>query len=136
MLERIAVEELRALADKASAVRDVRDRILTGVRDEALAEQKPARGPHNPSAELGLDLVPETDPARRALEEALSGLSPPALRELWAVVLVGRGDYAVKDWEQAVAEANRLRDVGTGLFMGMADLHEYLMKVVYELERM
>jgi hypothetical protein len=136
MLEKLASEQLRTLADKAAAVREVRDRILSGVRDEAFIEAQPARGEHNPAAVVGLDVVPEDDPARSALEEALAALPPEALRELWSVVLIGRGEYGVKDWERAMAEANRLTGVGPGLFMEVADLHEYLMKAVSELERM
>jgi hypothetical protein len=135
MLEKLASEHLRLLADKVAAVRAVRDRMLSPVRNAALVEEKPARGEHNPSANLGLDVVPESNPARMALEDALSALRPAARRELWAVVLVGRGDHSLKDWERALAEANRLTDVGTDLFMGVADLHENLMKVVDELER-
>lgn len=136
MFERLAVEQLRALAGKAGAVREVRDRTLSGTRDEVFVEEQPARGEHNPTADLGLDVVSEDNPARMALEEALSALPPAALRELWATVLIGRGDYGVKDWERAMAEANRLTDVGPDLFMGVADLHEYLMIAVYEHERM
>jgi hypothetical protein len=136
MLEALVSVELKALADKARAVREVRDRILTGNRDDAFVEEKPARGVHNPTAELGLNVVPEHDPDRRALENTLSTLPQAALRELWAAVLVGRGDYGIKDWERAMAEANRLSDVGPELFMEVADLHEHLMKVVYELGRM
>lgn len=136
MLERLAVEQLRALAGKAGAVREVRDRTLSGIRDEAFIEEQPARGEHNPTADLGLDVVPEGNPARTALEEALSALPPAVLHELWSVVLIGRGDYGVKDWERAMAEATRLTDIGPDLFMGVADLHEYLMKAVSEIERM
>lgn len=134
MLERLAAVELKALAEKARAVREARDRMLTGVRDAAFAEAKPARGARNPTADLGLDAVPKDDPARVALEDALSALPAPALRELWAVVLVGRGDYGLKDWERALAEARSLLDVSAGLFMGVTDLHEHLTTVAYELE--
>jgi hypothetical protein len=136
MLQALASDEVKALAAKARAVREVRDRMLTGIRDSAFAETIPARGEHNPAADLGLNVVPEDDPSRKALEDALSALPPSALRELWAIVLVGRGDYAAKDWERAVAETNRLADVGTDRFMEVADLHEYLVKAVYELEHM
>lgn len=136
MLEKLAIEQLRALADMADAVREVRDRMLTGVRDEAFVEAQPARGRHNPTADLGLDVVPANEPARLALETALAALPPAALRELWSVVLIGRGDYGVKDWQRAVAEASRLADIDPSLFMGLADLHGYLMKAVTELERM
>ena len=127
--------QLRALADKAAAVRKVRDRELSAIRNDAFGEEKPARGEHNPSAELGLDVVPKDHPARVALEKALSALPPGALRELWAVTLVARGEYALNDWDRAMAEAMRRTELDASQFMGMADLHDHLMKAVYEIER-
>ena len=135
MLEWLASVEVRALADKARAARDARDRVLAGVRDAVLGEPKPARGEHNPAAAMGLDALFESDPHRRALAEALSALPPPARRELWALVLIGRGDYGLKDWDRAISEANRLSDTDASLFLEHADLHEHLMKAVYEIER-
>ena len=135
MLEKIAMLQVRALADQAFAAREARDRILTGVRDAAFGEQTPARGAHNPTAALGFDTLPETDPHRRALEKALSAFPVSARRELWAFVLIGRGEYALKDWERAMADVNRLPDVSVSLFMEQADLHECLTKAIYELER-
>lgn len=135
VLEKLAALELRTLADRARAVREVRDRMVSGLDYDAFAEDSPARGEHNPGADLGLDVVPEDDPARTALEEALSALPPAALREVWAAVLVGRGEYQLSDWDRAMADAKRLTDVSTGMFMGVADLQGCLMRVVYELER-
>jgi len=135
MLEKIASLQIRAVADRALAAREARDRILSGVRDAAFGEQRPARGAHNPAAALGLDTLSETEPHRKALEAALSAFPAPARRELWALVLVGRGEYALKDWERAMSDVNRLPDIGVGMFMEQADLHECLMKAVYELER-
>ena len=135
MLEWLASVEVRALASKARAAREARDRVLPGIRDAAFGEPKPARGEHNPAAAMGLDALLESDPHRRALAEALSALPPPARRELWALVLIGRGDYGLKDWDRAISEANRLSDTDASLFLEHADLHEHLMKAVYEIER-
>jgi hypothetical protein len=135
MLEWLATVEVRTLADKACAARKARDRMLAGVRDMAFGEPKPARGEHNPAAAMGLNALPESDPHRRALVDALSALPPPARRELWALVLIGRGDYGLKDWDRAISEANRLSDTDASLFLEHADLHEHLMKAVYEIER-
>jgi hypothetical protein len=47
---------------------------------------------------------------------------------------IGRGDYAAKDWEQAVADATTIRDdVTIAMLLEEADLHQYLMKALYEL---
>jgi len=135
MLQALASNEVKALAAKARAVRAARDRALSGIRNRTFAEPPPARGVHNPGADLGLDVLPKDEPSRKALEDALAALAPSARRELWALVLVGRGDYGAKDWERAMAEASRLPDVGPDQFMEVADLHEHLVKAVYELEQ-
>jgi hypothetical protein len=49
--------------------------------------------------------------------------------------LAGRGDYGLGDWERAMSEANRLSDIDASFFIEQPDLHEHLMKGVYELER-
>jgi hypothetical protein len=135
MFQALASNEVKALAAKARAVREARDRALSSIRDRTFAEPTPARGVHNPAADLGLDVLPKDEPSRKALEDSLAALPPSARRELWALVLVGRGDYAAKDWERAMAEASRLPDVGVSQFMEVADLHECLAKASYELER-
>lgn len=135
MLQALASNEVKALAAKARAVREARDRALSGIRDATFAEPRPARGVHNPAAELGLDILPRDEPSRLALENALAALPPSARRELWALVLVGRGDCAANNWERAMAEASRLPDVGADQLMEVADLHDYLLKAIYELEQ-
>lgn len=135
MLEKLASLSVKAIADKARAARDARDRILAGVRDEDIEEPQPARGEHNPTAALGLNVLPESDSDRQELEDALTALPPPVLHELWALVLVGRGDYGLKDWDRALAEAERLPDIDERLFLDQADLHELFMKALYELEQ-
>lgn len=135
MLEALASLQIKSLADKARALREARDRMLTSVREEAFGEPEPARGAHNPAGEIGLNVLPETDPHRTALVEALSELPPAALRELWALMLVGRGDYGLSEWDQALAEARRLQGLKVSLFLEQADLHNHLMKAAYEIER-
>lgn len=135
MLEVLASLQVRSLADKARAAREARDRMLTGVREKAFGEQKPARGEHNPAAEIGLDVLPEADTHRTALIKALSELPQAALRELWALTLIGRGDYGLSEWDQALQEAKRLREIDVSRFMEQADLHDHLMKAAYELDR-
>jgi len=135
MLERIATVKIRVLAAKARAARDARDRMLTHIDDRAFHEPTSEREVRDPAADTGVDLRPESGPDRMALAEELSTLPVPALRELWALVLIGRGDYGLRDWGRAMAEANRLLEIDATLFMEQPDLHEHLMRAVYELER-
>jgi len=135
MLEGLALVQVRALADKAQAVRGAAERLLHGVRDAEVGEPKPARRRPDQGPAIRLDLLAESDPHRRAFVESLSALPPLARRELWALVLIGRGDYGLGEWEQAMSEANRLSDIDASFFIEQPDLHEHLMKGVYELER-
>jgi hypothetical protein len=134
MLEQLAAVQVRGLALKARAARDARDRVLAHVRDQAFREPKPERAGHDSAADSGVNVIPEANPERLALAKALSALPVPALRELWALMLIGQGDYGLKDWQRAIAEANRILDLDANMFMEQPDLHEQLMKAVYELE--
>ena len=135
MLEQLAAMQVRDLAAKARVARDARDRVLAHVREEAFHEPKPERTGHDPAADSGVNVIPEANPERLALAKALSALPASALRELWALMLIGQGDYGLKDWQRAITEANRILDLDANMFMEQPDLHEHLMKAVYEIER-
>ena len=69
------------------------------------------------------------------MREAVTALPSSARWELRALMWVGKGDYASKDLERAVADASTAQDdVTIGALMDQADLHEYLMKGLYELK--
>jgi hypothetical protein len=135
MLKKISVPEVRHIAGLANAVRTSRDRLIDKVRDESVAEPKPARGEHNPTAALGLDPLEAHHPATQALREAIEALPGAARWELRAMMWVAQGDYAAKDFERAVADASAMPDdVTIGALMEQADLHENLMKALYEMK--
>ena len=134
MFEALVSVQVRALAEKAEAAREAGEVKLRGVRDAAFGEPRPARRQPEPGADVALDMLSEGEPHRRALVDALSALPPPARRELWALLLIGRGDYGLAEWDLAVTEAARLPDIDPRLFLEQADLHDHLMKAVYELE--
>ncbi len=134
MLEKINVAEVKHIAEMAKAAREARDQMLDKIRGEDLVEIKPVKGEHNPGAGLGLDPLPTDHPVRVAFNEAISSLSTSARRELRALLSIGQGDYAAKDWEQAVAEASAARDEDTiAIIFDEADLHDFLMKALHEL---
>jgi len=135
MLTKISVSEVKHIAELANAVRTGRDRLIDKIRDEAVAEPKPARGVHNPTAMLGLDPLEEHHPATQALRAAVEALPGDARCELRALMWVGRGDYAAKDFERAVAAVRATPDdhVAIAAFMEQADLHALLMKGLYEM---
>ena len=135
MLEQIAVKTVKHIAELAKEARLARDRILDKVREESLMEPKPARGVHNPAAALGLDPLPPDHSARAALREAITVLSPMARRELRALMWIGRGEYAGADWSRALSDASTATDdITLGALMDQADLHECLVKGLYELK--
>lgn len=134
MLEKINVAEVKHIAEMAKAAREARDQMLDKIRAEDLDEPKPAKGEHAPAGGLGLDPLPPDHPVRNALLVAVSSLSASARRELQALLSIGQGDYAAKDWEQALADAASTSDEDTiGILMEEADLHDYLMKALHEL---
>jgi len=135
MLKKIAVPEVKHIAELANAVRQSRDRMLDKIRDAAVAEPKPARGVHNPTAMLGLDPLEPNHPATLALRDAITALPGAARWELRALARIGQGDYAAKDFDRAVADASNVSDDATiGALMEQADLHPLLMKALYEMK--
>ncbi len=135
MLKALSVAEVKHIAGIAKATRSARDEMLDKVRDEALEEVKPARGEHNPAAKLGFDPLPPDEAVRSALEEAITALTASARSELRALMWVGRGDYAAKDWDRALADAAAVHDsVTLGVLLEQADLQSFLTKGLYELK--
>ena len=106
-------------------------------RAVALRDAEPARGEHNPAAAYGLNFLPVDHPDRVALREAIAGLTPEARQELRALVWVGQGEYAVKEWADAVADAAAgSEDIPADSFLDYPNLHECLTKGLYELRRL
>lgn len=134
MLERIAVAQVRRVAELAKAARDARDQMLVHVGESELGEPKVARGLHDPAAAFGFDPLPPDHPTRLALRDAIAALPPDAQHELRALVLVGRGDFGAKEWEGAVAQASGAPDDPIEFLTGRSDLHEELEKGLYELK--
>ena len=134
MLQEPVVIKARHIAVLAARARAVRDRLLEKVPDAVLGEPMPARGEHNPSAIVALNGVLEHEPAFVTLREAIMAL-PRTVRDRLAVVQrVGRGEVAILDWDDALAEATLLRDEDiTAAMIGDADLHDHLRKCLYVL---
>jgi hypothetical protein len=134
MLKHIATEDVERIAQLAKAARDARDVILSEVREQDLGQPKPARGEHNPAAALGLDPLPFDHPARKALRQMIAELSTDARRELQALVWIARGDYGAAQWDKAFADSASIVDLPAAQLTSEADLHELLMKGLYELK--
>jgi hypothetical protein len=98
-----------------------------------LPELKPARGEHNPTAALGFAPLAADAPQIIALRDALASLSPAGRAELYALMRIGQNQLATGQWELGLTEAKRLGDTTImGSLLEDADLHDHLMKGLYE----
>jgi len=134
MLKDLHVDEARFIALLANAARKQRDALIGHVADDDLDGVTPARGERNPTAELGVDPLPPdvAQPAAR-LREAITSLSEPARRELYALMRIGQGHLAVKKWHRGVSEAETLGDsASTAAIIDDPDLHDHVTKALYQ----
>jgi len=135
MLRHLTKDQVRFIALLASTAREQRDAFLGNVPEADLGGTRPARGEHNPSAELGYQpLSFETEPLRE-LREAIASLDPAARLELYTLMRIGQGDIAAEKWHHGISEGERLGEtVVTTALMEDADLHDHLEKGLFESE--
>jgi hypothetical protein len=70
---------------------------------------------------------PGEDDRRREMVEFIAGLNVDEQIDLLALIMLGRGDYDIADWEVAVAEAQgRIAARDPDFMIGDAALPEYL----------
>ena len=96
MLKDLNVDQAHFIAILARTARAQRDALLGNVAEQDLAELKPARGEHNPTAALGFELLSSEASQTAALGEAIAMLSETARRELYALMRIGQGHLAAK----------------------------------------
>lgn len=133
MLNELNRDQAQFVATLAKAARLQRDLSIAGVPEADLAETKPARGEHNPTADLGLSALPEEASQLTMLREAVDGLTPAGRSELYTLMRVGQGQLAAKKWSRGLAEAQMLgEDTVTAALIENPDLHDHLMKGLYE----
>jgi hypothetical protein len=132
MLEALSVEQANFIALLAKAARMQRDKLLGNVAEGDLAEEKPARGEHNPTASLGFAPLSPEAPQIAALQDAIGALSREGRAELYALACIGRGDLAARQWPDGMDEATRLEDdTVTASLVEDPDLHDHLVKGLY-----
>ncbi len=134
MLRHITAAEVKRIAGLARKAREARDRMLSGVPNPDPAQPKPARGRHNPAAALGFRPLPTDHPARAALEQAIAALPPEAAAELRALMWMARGDFGANEMDKARAASVAAAQPVLAALMDRADLHDLLMKALYELK--
>jgi uncharacterized protein DUF3775 len=132
-LKELNRDQAQFVAVLAKAARIQRDSLISGVPEADLTETKPARGAHNPIADLGFVALPQDASQLTMLREAIDALSPAGRSELYALMRVGQGELAAKKWNRGLAEAGTLGDeTVTATLIEDPDLHDHLMKGLYE----
>lgn len=100
-----------------------------------LAEQGPGGASTTLLPSLDLNQLPAGDLQAGALREAIASLSEPACQELYALMRIGQGHLAAKQWHRGLVEAKTLgRDAVTAALADDADLHDHLTKGLYEIK--
>lgn len=134
MLTVLNSDQVRFVALLARTARSERDATLGNVAEQDLGGLTPERGEHNPTAELGLDAVPETPPAV-SLRQAITSLTTEGRAELHTLMRIGQGDLAVRNWHRGLTQAANLGDeTVTASLVEDPDLHDHLMKSLYEID--
>jgi hypothetical protein len=133
MLKALKPDQTHFIALLAKIARMQRDAFLGRVRDDAFGEPKAARGEHNPTVALGLEINAASEPQIAALRDAITKLSPTGRAELYTLMRVGQGDLAVQKWQRGIVDAEALGDnTITAALMEDPDLHDHLLKGLYE----
>ena len=124
MLHELDALEARRIADLANDAGRARDRFLEKVRQSAFGEPKPARGEHDPTRDISLDDVLANKPEVVALRQAITALPREIRQSIWAVMEIGRGDFAAQDWERSMRHAVLLADAdAVAALLDEPDLH-------------
>jgi hypothetical protein len=135
MLTALNTDQARFIALLAKAARAQRDDLLGNVAEDDLAPLNAARGQHNPTALLGFEPLRPGASQTEALREAIATLSTQARSELYTLMRIGQGDLAAQKWHRGLSEAKLLGDdTITGAIVEDPDLHDHIMKGLYEAE--
>jgi hypothetical protein len=133
MLKDLHVDQARFIALLANTARAQRDALFGNVAEKDLDGLTSGRGEHNPTAELGIEALPAGSQPAAALREAISSLPEPARRELYALMRIGQGHLAAKNWDRGLSEAEMLGDNAiTAAIIDDPDLHDHVAKGLYE----
>ncbi len=133
MLKELSTDQARFVALLAKAARAERDAMLGHGQEKDLNGTRATRGERNPTAALGYDPLPAQDNQFAALREALDSLTAAARSELYALVRIGQGHLAAKQWHRGLEEARSLGDATVvAALIEDPDLHDHVSKGLYE----
>jgi hypothetical protein len=133
-LKELTVGEAKQIASVARSVRDVQVANIGSVPERDFVEPGPGHGERDLGKAPNLADLPVDAPERTRLSDAVEDLPIDARRELFVLVRIGKGDCAVGDWAQCLADAGLLTETAiTGAIVEDIDLHDHIMKALYEL---
>lgn len=133
MLTQLTSNQARFIALLAETARAQRDELLGNVAERELGGSEPARGEHNPTAELGYEPLAPDSEQMTALREAIGALSSGARVELYILMRIGQGDLTAHKWDRGALEAGMLGESTIiATLMEDADLHDHLLKGLFE----
>ena len=69
------------------------------------------------------------------MTKPISALTPDGRGELYVLTRVGQGDLAAQNWDRGLDEAALLGEQAVGALLDDPDLHDHLVKGLYEMER-
>ena len=133
MLKEIMVDQINDIADLSNEARNAQSRLLdkTQIMDQFDDAERVQE-------EIGtfetLDASLNNESLTR-LKQKVDALTPAARRELLAVMLIGRGDFAAGEWDKALSHTeNTSNDSDTARLTEKVLLHDYLKKGLYLLK--
>jgi len=133
MLKNLKANQVHFIAMVAQTARKQRDAVLGNVAEADLGGPTPARGAHNPVADIGLTSLASDTSLPADLEGAIAFLSIPARYELYILMRIGEGHLAAQNWERGLSEAEALGDEVAAAIVDDPDLHDHLEKGLYEI---
>jgi len=117
---RISVEKVCALIE---AARELAGKVPSTAGDRTTTGDDSKLATINEPEGIGED----EDARRRETVEFIAGLNVEEQTDLLALIWLGRGDYDIDDWDEAVAEAEaRIAARDPDYMIGDAALPEYL----------
>jgi hypothetical protein len=134
----LTVDQVRTIIGLAERAQTAQDRLLDRANKVDIVASSEGISPDDQRETLSAaaDALRETDLAGpiQVLDLAISRLAPEARRELLAIALIGRGDHAARQWDNALTEAESLSDdLQVRVLADMESLTGNLSKGLYQL---
>jgi Protein of unknown function (DUF3775) len=136
MLNHLTIDQIKQIADMSNECRALRDTILNKTYQTDVDEVPLPRGERNPSSFDSLEVVEAVDDSGKyqQLRSMIANLTDDARIELRTVMWIGRGDFSAGEWNKALTQADgSSNQTVIDTLAEKADLHDYLMKGLYNL---